>query len=165
MPSATRGTGRSRRRRRESTSSAASRRTSTTTWTRSSLRPSRRSGGSAMPAARLPDRTDMAELATPAVWAGVEPAFLTVGGRRRDQLADTGHAGRLSDLELLAELGVTAARYPVRGGRGGRETDGGGAGAGLGRRAELGIDPIVGLPHPGGGPVGVAPLDRHYPAR
>jgi dTDP-4-dehydrorhamnose reductase len=100
----------------------------------------------------------------PAVWAGVEPSFLTVGGSRRDQLAETGHADRLSDLDRLADLGVTAVRYPVLWGREGPETDWEWAAARLGRLDELGIEPIVGLLHHGWGPAGVDPLDPHYPA-
>ncbi|MFL5710261.1 MAG: glycoside hydrolase [Chloroflexota bacterium] len=117
------------------------------------------------PAAALPDRTDMAALAPPAVWAGVEPSFLTVAGSRRDQLAETGHDARLSDLDLLAELGVRAVRYPVLWGRGGQETDWEWANVRLRRLAQLGIEPIVGLLHHGWGPDGVDPLDRDYPAR
>jgi dTDP-4-dehydrorhamnose reductase len=99
------------------------------------------------------------------VWAGVEPSFLTVGGRRRDQLADTGHGDRESDLDHLAELGVTAVRYPILWGRGGPETDWAWAGARLGRLAALEIEPVVGLLHHGWGPDGADPLDPQYPAR
>jgi dTDP-4-dehydrorhamnose reductase len=101
----------------------------------------------------------------PAVWAGVEPSFLTVGGRRRDQLSETGHGDRLADLDGLAELGVTAVRYPVLWGRGGPETDWAWARTRMDRLAELGIEPILGLLHHGWGPEGVDPLDPHYPAR
>jgi dTDP-4-dehydrorhamnose reductase len=104
-------------------------------------------------------------LRSPAVWAGVEPSFLSVGGRLRDQLAETGHAERLSDLDRLADLGVSAVRYPVLWGRGGRETDWAWAGARLDRLVELGIEPIVGLLHHGWGPGDVDPLDPSYPAR
>ena len=101
----------------------------------------------------------------PAIWAGVEPSFLTVGGRRRDQLAETGHGDRPEDLEHLADLGVSAVRYPILWGRGGPETDWHWAAARLDRLAGLGIEPIVGLLHHGWGPEGTDPLDPHYPAR
>jgi dTDP-4-dehydrorhamnose reductase len=104
-------------------------------------------------------------LSSPAVWAGVEPSFLTIGGRRRDQLSETGHGDRLADLDGLAELGVRAVRYPVLWGRGGPETDWAWARKRLDRLAELGVDPIIGLLHHGWGPEGIDPLDPHYPAR
>jgi dTDP-4-dehydrorhamnose reductase len=107
----------------------------------------------------------MGALPPPAVWAGVESSFLTVGGRRRDQLADTGHADRAADLDRLAELGVAAVRYPVLWGRGGHETDWSWARARLHRLAALEIEPIVGLLHHGWGPEGADPLDPAYPAR
>ena len=59
----------------------------------------------------------------PAVWAGVEPSHLTIGGRRRDQLVATGHADRLEDIDRIAELGVTAVRYPILWGWRGDPTD------------------------------------------
>ncbi len=36
-----------------------------------------------------------------------------VGGEYFDQLALTGHDRRLADLDLFADLGVSAVRYPV----------------------------------------------------
>ena len=65
----------------------------------------------------------MTDTPRPAVWAGVEPSHLTIGGRRRDQLAETGHAERLEDIDRLAELGASAVRYPVLWGWNGEPTD------------------------------------------
>jgi dTDP-4-dehydrorhamnose reductase len=107
----------------------------------------------------------MGNVAIPAVWAGVEPSFLTIGGQRRDQLRDTGHDARLADLDDLADLGISAVRYPVLWGRGGPETDWDWAGRRLERLVALGIDPIVGLLHHGWGPDGLDPLDPEYAAR
>ncbi len=101
----------------------------------------------------------------PAVWAGIEASYLTVGGRRRDQLAETGHAARPEDLDRLLELGVSAVRYPILWGRGGPATDWSWARARLDRLRAIGIEPIVGLLHHGWGPDGVDPLDPDYPAR
>jgi dTDP-4-dehydrorhamnose reductase len=98
----------------------------------------------------------MGSLSSPAVWAGVEPSYLTIAGRRRDQLAETGHAERLSDIDRLAALGISAARYPVLWGRGGPSADWEWAGARLDRLTALGIEPIVGLLHHGWGPDGHA---------
>ncbi|MFL5674161.1 MAG: family 1 glycosylhydrolase [Chloroflexota bacterium] len=107
----------------------------------------------------------MAPRPVPAVWAGVEPSFLNVDGRRRDQLVETGHDSRPRDLDLLAELGVSAVRYPVLWGRGGPETDWVWAEERLDRLSALGIEPIVGLLHHGWGPEGIDPLEPSYPAR
>jgi dTDP-4-dehydrorhamnose reductase len=99
----------------------------------------------------------------PAVWAGVEPSHLTIGGRRRDQLVATGHADRLEDIDRIAELGVSAVRYPILWGWRGDPTDWDWAKARLGRLASYGIDPIVGLVHHGWGPDEIDPLDPGYP--
>jgi dTDP-4-dehydrorhamnose reductase len=101
----------------------------------------------------------------PAVWAGVEPSYLTIGGRRRDQLTEGGHADRLEDIDRLAELGVSAVRYPVLWGWRGEPTDWGWAETRLARLRSHGIEPIVGLVHHGWGPEGVDPLDPEYPMR
>jgi dTDP-4-dehydrorhamnose reductase len=101
----------------------------------------------------------------PAVWAGVEPSHLTIGGRRRDQLAETGHADRLADIDRFVELGVAAVRYPVLWGWRGEPTDWDWAGVRLRRLAAHGIEPVVGLLHHGWGPDGIDPLDPAYAAR
>ena len=36
-----------------------------------------------------------------------------IGDCWRHQIAETGHAGRLADIDLIADLGVTAVRYPI----------------------------------------------------
>src|SRR5258705_5122019 len=50
---------------------------------------------------------------TPELWAGVECTVNRVGDSYSDQLERSGHAIRIKDLERLAELGVSAIRYPV----------------------------------------------------
>ena len=105
----------------------------------------------------------MIEPSRPAVWAGVEPSHLTIGGRRRDQLVATGHADRLEDIDRIAELGVSAVRYPVLWGWRGEPTDWEWAKARLGRLESHGIEPIVGLVHHGWGPDDIDPLDPRYP--
>ena len=48
------------------------------------------------------------------VWASPEPTFARISAHEtRDQLAETGHEARDGDMDLLASLGVSAARYPV----------------------------------------------------
>src|SRR5205823_6313716 len=49
----------------------------------------------------------------PEIWAGVECSVVRVGDRIVDELALTGHARRPGDLRRLADLGVTAVRYPA----------------------------------------------------
>ena len=101
------------------------------------------------------------------VWAGIESSHLRVRERTVDQLRATGHASRLDDLDRLAELGVTAVRYPVLWGWGtpGSETDWAWADTRVHGLIERGIRPILGLLHHGFGPVGVDPLASDYPDR
>ncbi len=47
------------------------------------------------------------------MWAGVACTFSRVGDQYSDQLERNGHARRLSDLELFADLGVRALRSPI----------------------------------------------------
>ncbi len=104
----------------------------------------------------------------PAVWAGPECSYLTVGGWTCDQLALTGHDARLDDIDRLAALGATAVRYPVIWGRDRRTrapTDWAWAESRLERLDQLGIAPIVGLLHHGFGPEGTDPLDPRWPER
>ena len=102
----------------------------------------------------------------PEVWAGPECSWLQVGDWACDQLALTGHADRVADLDLLAQLGVKAVRYPVlwgRSGRPGEATDWAWAEQRLERLDQLGIRPIVGLLHHGFGPEGSDPFDPAWP--
>ena len=47
------------------------------------------------------------------LWAGVECSVCRIGDNYYDQMAESGHADRLQDLDLVAELGVRTIRYPV----------------------------------------------------
>ena len=85
----------------------------------------------------------------------------------RDQLAETGHALRESDLDLLAGLGVSATRYPVLFERvaavGPDRLELGWAARRLARLHELRIEPIVTLLHHGNGPAYTNVLDADFP--
>ena len=47
------------------------------------------------------------------LWGGPECTVNRVGDTYFDQLKRTGHADRLADLDLFADLGFRALRYPV----------------------------------------------------
>ncbi len=103
------------------------------------------------------------------VWAGVECTVNRVGDEYFDQLERNGHATRLDDLDLFAELGVRAIRYPVLWERtapnGLDSADWSWADERLGRLRELGIRPIVGLVHHGSGPRHTSLIDPAFPEK
>jgi dTDP-4-dehydrorhamnose reductase len=92
----------------------------------------------------------------PELWAGIECTVNRVGDCYFDQLERNGHATRVGDLDLIAELGVRTVRYPVLWERTAPEgidkADWSWADARLARLRQLGIKPIVGLLHHGSGP-------------
>lgn len=103
------------------------------------------------------------------LWAGVECSVTRVGDLYFDQLERQGHAQRIADLELFAELGVRALRYPVlwerTAPRGLAYADWSWATARLSMLKELGIRPIVGLVHHGSGPCYTSLLDSEFPEK
>src|SRR3954467_491128 len=90
------------------------------------------------------------------IWGGIECTFNRVYSIYMDQLALTGHATRLDDLELVAELGIKGLRYPAlwerTAPRGIACADWSWLDARLDRLRQLQIKPIVGLVHHGSGP-------------
>ncbi len=104
------------------------------------------------------------------LWASPEPTVARIGrDRYRDQLAETGHAEREADLDLLASLGITATRYPVLWERTApgdpSQPDLAWARLRLERLRELGIEPVVTLLHHGSGPPSTDLLDPAFPER
>lgn len=103
------------------------------------------------------------------VWAGVECTVNRVGNEYFDQLERSGHATRLSDLDLFAELGVRAVRYPVLWERtapdGIESANWSWADERLNRLRELGLRPIVGLVHHGSGPSHTSLIDPLFPEK
>ncbi|MCC5627302.1 sugar nucleotide-binding protein [Nostoc sphaeroides CHAB 2801] len=103
------------------------------------------------------------------VWAGVECTVNRVGDEYLDQLERNGHATRLDDLDLFAELGIKAIRYPVLWEKiapnGLENADWSWADERLGRLRELGICPIVGLVHHGSGPRDTSLVDPEFPEK
>ncbi len=106
---------------------------------------------------------------TPELWAGAECTVNRVGDRYFDQLERTGHARRLTDLDLLAWLGVKTARYPVLWERTApcelSDADWSWPDERLGRLRGLGIRPIVGLVHHGSGPPHTSLTDEAFPEK
>ena len=106
------------------------------------------------------------------LWGGVECTVNRVGGRFRDQLRLTGHHDRLEDLDRIAELGVTALRFPVLWERVAPRPDADPDAApdwawsdrGIARLQALGVRPIVGLLHHGSGPAHTSLVDAAFPA-
>jgi dTDP-4-dehydrorhamnose reductase len=100
------------------------------------------------------------------LWGGVECTVNRVGDRFFDQVELSGHGDRLDDLDILAELGVRAVRYPIlweRTVRAGLDDfDFSWADARMKRLRELGIRVIAGLVHHGSGPHGTSLLQENF---
>jgi dTDP-4-dehydrorhamnose reductase len=47
------------------------------------------------------------------LWGGVECSLVRVGDDYRNQLVETGHWARPSDIDSMAEIGIKAVRYPI----------------------------------------------------
>ena len=103
----------------------------------------------------------------PEVWGGIECTVVRIGDDVRDQIAETGHRDRLGDLDAIAALGIRTLRHPVlwehvspdRPDRADfRWHD-----VRMGRLADLGIAPVVGLVHHGSGPRWTGLLDPAFP--
>ena len=86
-----------------------------------------------------------------------------------DQLARSGHDDRLTDLDLFADLGVRAVRYPVLWERiapdGLNRADWSWTDERLSRLVELGVRPIAGLVHHGSGPRATSLVDPFFPEK
>jgi dTDP-4-dehydrorhamnose reductase len=99
------------------------------------------------------------------IWAGVECSYNRVGDAYVDQLERTGLYAHPDYLDRVADLGVTAVRFPVLwerycalGERAWEFTD-----AALDRLRQRGIPAIVGLVHHGSGPPNTSLTDESFP--
>lgn len=103
------------------------------------------------------------------LWGGVEPTFNRVGEAYHCQLTRSGHAARVSDLELCAQLGLRTLRYPVLWERTApdpaAQPDWQWCDERLSRLRELAITPIVGLVHHGSGPRHTHLLDPAFASK
>ena len=101
------------------------------------------------------------------LWAGPECTVNRIGDRFTDQLAATGFADRIEDVDRLAGLGITRMRFPLLWERTAPEAPGQyqweWADQRLARLRELKVAPIVGLVHHGGGPRYTHLLDPAFP--
>lgn len=101
------------------------------------------------------------------LWGGIECTVARLQDTFRNQINETGHAERISDLDAVAALGIKTLRYPVL-----WETiapehpdhcDWSWHDPRLARLQQLGIAPIVGLVHHGSGPRYTNLLDPRFP--
>src|SRR4030088_728525 len=101
------------------------------------------------------------------IWGGLECTVARIGDSFRNQIAETGHIERLSDLDAIAALGIRTLRYPIL-----WETispddpdrsDWRWHDERLGRLRDLGVAPVAGLIHHGSGPHYTNLLDPALP--
>jgi dTDP-4-dehydrorhamnose reductase len=101
------------------------------------------------------------------LWGGVECTVVRIGDEFRNQLVDTGHSARLSDIDAMAELGVQAVRYPIVWETVAPETptelDFSWHDKRLERLRDLGIRVVGGLVHHGSGPRYTSLIDSRFP--
>jgi dTDP-4-dehydrorhamnose reductase len=107
--------------------------------------------------------------ATPELWGGVECTIVRVGDEYRDQSAETGHALRPGDIDLIAGLGIRTLRYPILWERVAPERpdrlDFAWSDERLSMLRERGIAVIGGLLHHGSGPLYTNLLDPDFPKK
>ncbi len=101
-----------------------------------------------------------------ALWGGLECTVVRLGRQFRNQIEETGHHGRIEDLDRIAALGIRTLRYPVL-----LETvapehpdacDWVWHDERMARLRALGIAPIVGLVHHGSGPLHACMDQPHF---
>ncbi len=101
------------------------------------------------------------------LWAGAECTMVRVRDHYRDQAAETGHDARIADIDLFAELGAKAVRFPILWERIApdrlSELDFAWTDERLERLREHGIQVIGGLLHHGSGPRYTDLLDPAFP--
>jgi dTDP-4-dehydrorhamnose reductase len=103
------------------------------------------------------------------LWGGPECTIVRIGDRWRDQCDETGHRQRISDIDLIAGLGIRTVRYPILweslAGDAGRKLDFAWTDERLAMFEQRGIKVIAGLLHHGSGPPGTNLLDPGFPTK
>jgi dTDP-4-dehydrorhamnose reductase len=101
------------------------------------------------------------------LWAGAECTVVRVGDDYRDQAVETGHEARIEDIDLFAQMGAKAVRFPIIWERIApdrlTELDFSWTDSRLERLREHGIQVIGGLLHHGSGPRYTDLLDPAFP--
>ncbi len=103
------------------------------------------------------------------LWGGVECTIVRIGDEWRDQTAETGHLQRRGDIDLIADLGIKAVRYPILweaiAPDDPEECDWSWTDERLAMLRERGIEVIGGLCHHGSGPKYTELLDPEFPQK
>ena len=104
------------------------------------------------------------------IWASPEPTVARIDATNvRDELAETGHERRASDIALLGMLGVAGTRYPVLWEKTAPEDpakpDTAWARARLDALEQRSLEPIVTLIHHGSGPAHTSLTDPDFPEK
>src|SRR3954469_2064530 len=90
------------------------------------------------------------------LWGGPECTIVRIGDQFRNELEETGHLGRIEDLDAIAEAGIRTVRYPVlwetTSPHDPDECDWRWSDERLARLRELDMQPVAGLVHHGSGP-------------
>jgi dTDP-4-dehydrorhamnose reductase len=101
------------------------------------------------------------------LWGGVECTIVRIGDDYRDQVRETGHSSRLSDIDAMAKLGVKAVRYPILwetvAPQSPHELDFSWHDERIERLRDHGIEVIAGLVHHGSGPRYTSLVDERFP--
>jgi dTDP-4-dehydrorhamnose reductase len=108
-------------------------------------------------------------LAPMELWGGVECTIVRLGEDYRDQSKETGHYRRKEDMDLIADLGVKAVRYPILWEAVAPESPDRLDFSWQDERLEMlrarGVEVIGGLLHHGSGPKYTELLDPEFPAK
>jgi dTDP-4-dehydrorhamnose reductase len=101
------------------------------------------------------------------LWGGVECTVVRIGDEFRNQVVETGHSSRITDLDKMARMGVKAVRYPIVwetvAPQVPSELEFSWYDKRLERLQKLGIQVIGGLVHHGSGPRYTNLLDPKFP--
>jgi beta-glucosidase/6-phospho-beta-glucosidase/beta-galactosidase len=97
------------------------------------------------------------------VWGGVECTCNRVGDRYFDQIDISGHHRRISDLDMIASLGIETLRAGIPWERHTWDPSWKFSDSWFAVMRQLGIRPIAGLVHHGSGPAHTSLLDPRFP--